>query len=131
MTNGIVKETIRINTKGQAIVPVEIREKAGLLPHTDVEFAFDGHHVRIVRKPGRTKESRGARDGASARAAIAIAPVFPSLLSSRPNETGGGRSMPGIGSPPSPFLEDRRAPRRVRSRSAVRLARRSRPSPQP
>jgi AbrB family looped-hinge helix DNA binding protein len=52
---------MRITTKGQVTIPAEIREKAGLLPHTDVEFAFDGRHVRIVRKPGPTKESRGTR----------------------------------------------------------------------
>jgi AbrB family looped-hinge helix DNA binding protein len=52
---------MRITTKGQVTIPAEIREKAGLLPHTDVTFDFDGRHVRIVRKPGRGKESRGAR----------------------------------------------------------------------
>lgn len=52
---------MRITTKGQVTIPAEIREKAGLLPHTDVTFDFDGRHVRIVRKPGRAKEGRGAR----------------------------------------------------------------------
>ena len=48
---------MRVTTKGQVTIPAEIREKAGLLPHTDVEFIFDGRHVRIMRKPGRTKET--------------------------------------------------------------------------
>jgi AbrB family looped-hinge helix DNA binding protein len=52
---------MRITAKEQVTIPAEIREQAGLLPHTEVEFVFDGRHVRIVRKSGRTKESRGAR----------------------------------------------------------------------
>ena len=50
---------MRITSKGQVTIPAEIREKAGLLPDTEVEF--DGEAVRIVkaRVPGR--ESRGER----------------------------------------------------------------------
>lgn len=52
---------MRVTTKGQVTIPADIREKAGLLPHTDVEFMFDGRHVRIQRKAGEQKTSRGAR----------------------------------------------------------------------
>ncbi len=41
---------MRITTKGQVTIPQEIREKSGLLPHTEVEFELDGHAVRIVKK---------------------------------------------------------------------------------
>lgn len=51
---------MRITTKGQVTIPADIREKAGLLPQTDVEFVMEGQHVRIVRKTGGTKPSRGA-----------------------------------------------------------------------
>jgi AbrB family looped-hinge helix DNA binding protein len=52
---------VRITSKGQVTIPAEIRERAGLLPQTEVEFEFDGAVVRIVRaKPGK-KGSRGAR----------------------------------------------------------------------
>ena len=40
---------MRITSKGQVTIPAEIREKAGLLPNTEVEFKFDGKSVRIVR----------------------------------------------------------------------------------
>ncbi len=52
---------MRITAKGQVTIPADIREKAGLMPNTDVDFEFDGQAVRIVpsRDPGRT--SRGAR----------------------------------------------------------------------
>lgn len=52
---------MRITTKGQVTIPVGIREKAGLLPHTEVEFVLEGRNVRLVRKNGGVKESRGAR----------------------------------------------------------------------
>jgi AbrB family looped-hinge helix DNA binding protein len=52
---------MRITSKGQVTIPAEIRERAGLLPHTEVEFEFDGRSVRIVRSTKRKDESRGAR----------------------------------------------------------------------
>jgi AbrB family looped-hinge helix DNA binding protein len=52
---------MRITSKGQVTIPVDIREQAGLLPHTDVEFEFDGTHVRIVPVASRGKDGRGAR----------------------------------------------------------------------
>lgn len=52
---------MRITSKGQVTIPAEIREKAGLLPHTEVEFEFDGAHVRIVRVEAHDPRSRGAR----------------------------------------------------------------------
>lgn len=33
---------MRITSKGQVTIPAEIREQAGLLPHTEVDFQFDG-----------------------------------------------------------------------------------------
>ena len=48
-------------SKGQVTIPVEIREQAGLLPHTEVDFEFDGEVVRIVRAANRKTDSRGAR----------------------------------------------------------------------
>jgi AbrB family looped-hinge helix DNA binding protein len=51
---------VRITSKGQVTIPQEIREQAGLLPHTEVDFVYDGKAVRIVRVD-RGKTSRGAR----------------------------------------------------------------------
>jgi AbrB family looped-hinge helix DNA binding protein len=50
---------MRITSKGQVTIPVEIREKAGLLPNTEVEFIFDGRTVRIARVRSRKGMSRG------------------------------------------------------------------------
>ena len=52
---------MRITSKGQVTIPAEIREQAGLLPHTEVDFEFDGTHVRIVPAIGSRKAGRGAQ----------------------------------------------------------------------
>ena len=58
---------MRITSKGQVTIPAEIRERAGLLPHTEVDFEFDGRTVRIVRAKARKKPGRGARVVANLR----------------------------------------------------------------
>ena len=52
---------MRITSKGQVTIPAGIRERAGLLPHTEVDFEFDGKVVRIIRTDGRGKPGRGVR----------------------------------------------------------------------
>ena len=53
---------MRITTKGQVTIPVEIREKLGLLPDSEVEFeivgtAFRIRKVRRVNDAGRRGKS--------------------------------------------------------------------------
>jgi bifunctional DNA-binding transcriptional regulator/antitoxin component of YhaV-PrlF toxin-antitoxin module len=55
---------MRITSKGQVTIPIDIRERAGLLPQTEVEFKFDGKSVRIVRAKS---DKRGGRGGRGAR----------------------------------------------------------------
>ena len=45
---------MRITSKGQVTIPQPIREKLGLLPHTEVEFAIVGDGVRM-RKARKTR----------------------------------------------------------------------------
>jgi AbrB family looped-hinge helix DNA binding protein len=52
---------VRITSKGQVTIPAEIRERAGLLPHTEVEFEFDGKIVRIFRAKVQKRGGRGAQ----------------------------------------------------------------------
>jgi antitoxin PrlF len=52
---------MRITSKGQVTIPVEIREKAGLLPGAEVDFELDGDGVRIVRAKAPRGETRGQR----------------------------------------------------------------------
>jgi AbrB family looped-hinge helix DNA binding protein len=52
---------LRISSKGQITIPAAIRKQAGLLPHTEVNFEFDGKGVRIVRANNRGEDSPGSR----------------------------------------------------------------------
>ncbi|MCU0837182.1 MAG: AbrB/MazE/SpoVT family DNA-binding domain-containing protein [Rhodospirillales bacterium] len=52
---------MRITSKGQVTIPADIRAKAGLLPHTEVEFDYDGEVVRIVRAAAEGRSGRGRR----------------------------------------------------------------------
>ena len=45
---------MRITSKGQVTIPIAMREKAGLMPNTEVDFDFDGQYVRIAAR-GATK----------------------------------------------------------------------------
>lgn len=49
---------MKISRKGQVTIPVEIRQKLGLLPHTEVHFEVEGNAVRILREE-RPFRSRG------------------------------------------------------------------------
>jgi AbrB family looped-hinge helix DNA binding protein len=57
---------MRITSKGQVAIPADIRERAGFLPDTEVDFEFDGKVVGIVRAKAGKKDGRGAR----------LAPIF-------------------------------------------------------
>jgi AbrB family looped-hinge helix DNA binding protein len=50
---------MRITSKGQVTIPIEIREKTGLLPGTEVDVELDGGTVRIVRAANPRRETRG------------------------------------------------------------------------
>jgi AbrB family looped-hinge helix DNA binding protein len=50
---------MRLTSKGQVTIPLEIREELGLLPYTEVEFEIDGDAVK-VRKARQTRR-RGTR----------------------------------------------------------------------
>ena len=55
---------MRITTKGQVTIPVEIREELGFLPHTEVVFEIDGQAARLRKAESRdsgVQESRGQR----------------------------------------------------------------------
>ncbi len=59
---------MRITSKGQVTIPARLREKAGLMPHTEVEFAEDRNGgVRMFRAKRKSQArvskqpSRGER----------------------------------------------------------------------
>lgn len=50
---------MRITSKGQVTIPVDIRERAGLRPHTEVRFAYDGNAVTVSPVRGRGAARQG------------------------------------------------------------------------
>ena len=46
---------MRITSKGQVTIPQEIREKAELLPGTDVYFTIENEKVCIIRNEMQTR----------------------------------------------------------------------------
>ncbi len=49
---------MKITTKGQVTIPQDIRERLGLLPHTEVEFEVRGNVVVVAKA---TTGRRGRR----------------------------------------------------------------------
>jgi AbrB family looped-hinge helix DNA binding protein len=49
---------MRITSKGQVTIPADIREKAGLLPDTEVEFALERGRVVIRKVAGSSRRGR-------------------------------------------------------------------------
>jgi AbrB family looped-hinge helix DNA binding protein len=50
---------MRITSKGQVTIPQPIREAAGFMPNTEVEFVWDGELVYLVRTDAPRKPTRG------------------------------------------------------------------------
>lgn len=50
---------MRITSKGQVTIPIEIREQLGLLPNTEVEFSIDRGAVRMTKAARPRTRSRG------------------------------------------------------------------------
>ena len=50
---------MRITSKGQVTIPIEIREQLGLLPDTEVEFSIDRDGVRMTKAAQPSARSRG------------------------------------------------------------------------
>jgi len=50
---------MRITTKGQVTIPIEVRERLGLLPDTEVQFRVRGN-VAILEKVSGKRTHRGS-----------------------------------------------------------------------
>jgi AbrB family looped-hinge helix DNA binding protein len=52
---------MRVTSKGQVAIPIEIREKLGILPNTEVEFQLRGNSAKLVKVDAKTSSGgRGA-----------------------------------------------------------------------
>ncbi len=52
---------MRMTVKGQVTIPIEMREKLGLLPNSEVEFELAGDSIRIRKANSKGGKSRGQR----------------------------------------------------------------------
>ena len=51
---------MRVTSKGQVTIPIELREKFGILTNSEVEFGFSGNKITIQKaKPKKGELSRG------------------------------------------------------------------------
>jgi len=51
---------MRITSKGQVTIPIELRERLGLVPETEVEFELDGNALRLRKARRPAGATRGA-----------------------------------------------------------------------
>lgn len=49
---------MKITSKGQVTIPLEVREKMGFFPDTEVEFIISGNTVRLKKARSQSKRSR-------------------------------------------------------------------------
>ena len=52
---------MRITSKGQVTIPQDVREAAGFLPDTEVEFIVEKDGVRIIKAKSARKPTRGEK----------------------------------------------------------------------
>ncbi len=49
---------MRVTSKGQVTIPRDVREKFGLLPHTEIEFRIEGNTVTICKSDAPAQRGR-------------------------------------------------------------------------
>jgi AbrB family looped-hinge helix DNA binding protein len=54
-----MEESMKVTTKGQVTIPLEIRERLNIQPGTDVDFVVEGNVVKFA--PTRRAQVRGKR----------------------------------------------------------------------
>jgi AbrB family looped-hinge helix DNA binding protein len=53
---------MRVTTKGQVTIPLEVREKLGIFPGTEVDFVVHGDSAKLVKAKSKNgKRSRGEK----------------------------------------------------------------------
>jgi AbrB family looped-hinge helix DNA binding protein len=52
---------MRVTSKGQVTIPIEIRERLGIQPNTEVRFVVQGKRVTLEKVTGRALTKRPSR----------------------------------------------------------------------
>ncbi len=63
---------MRVTQKGQVTIPQEIREKAGILPETEVDFVFDGERIYLEKREGSSGRGRTLLQRMRGKATVAL-----------------------------------------------------------
>lgn len=63
---------MRITTKGQVTIPIDIRERLGLLPQTEVEFQVADGCVQICKVEGTDRRGRALVEHMRGRATAGL-----------------------------------------------------------
>ena len=60
---------MRVTTKGQVTIPINVREMLGIIPETDIDFREDNGRFYIVKtnKPKKTDQFKKLRGIATAK----------------------------------------------------------------
>jgi len=61
---------MKITTKGQVTIPQDIRERLGLLPHTEVDFEVRGDVVVVTKARGAARRGRIAVEALRGRGEV-------------------------------------------------------------
>jgi len=61
---------MKVTTKGQVTIPLEIRERLSIHPGTDVEFAVEGNVVKLVRAKGSNVRGKRVVERLRGRATV-------------------------------------------------------------
>jgi AbrB family looped-hinge helix DNA binding protein len=63
---------MKITTKGQVTIPIQIREHLGLLPHTEVDFEIRGDAVLLRKKDGSTRRGESVVERLRGKGSVAM-----------------------------------------------------------
>jgi AbrB family looped-hinge helix DNA binding protein len=62
---------MKITTKGQVTIPIEVRERLGLFPHTEVQFRVQGR-VLVVEKVAGKRRGKALVDRMRGRSTVRL-----------------------------------------------------------
>jgi AbrB family looped-hinge helix DNA binding protein len=63
---------VRLTSKGQVTIPIEVREEFGLQPGDEVEFVLDEHGLHIVKSDKRPSRGRRIAESLLGRGDVAM-----------------------------------------------------------
>jgi antitoxin PrlF len=63
---------MRVTQKGQVTIPIEIRQRFGIVPETEVEFDVVNDEIRVRKTSGRQRRGRELVNRLRGRGSVAM-----------------------------------------------------------